>query len=362
MVNEYCMIISVVLIVLGFIFKKSRILYLLQFLWVWVLVGFNCGGTDYAAYEVMYNSYSDISNVHSPEILYRFICYISNNLNMDIITMNAITSFVAFAIIFYIISRHTENKCMAASMFMVFPFIDNAIQKRFLLATAPIMMAFHFLLTSKNWVKNKILYILLCVLAAQFHTSMYFFLIFILVDFETVKINKKTVALAILVSFLVISYIPDILSNLFNSQKVYDYFYDETMRLDSPLKILAFCMIHIGFVYLISEAINKKELEESSKVRAIMNLSLIFLPFYMYNSAFFRIIRVLIILGYMESSKGVGLAYNKKNKYALIALIVYIIANFVFFYCISGQYGYDGLVRPIFEQNVVIQNIMETVI
>ncbi len=348
---------SVILIICGLIFKKSKFVYVVQFLWMWILTGFNHGGGDYGGYEFMYSLYSVPANIQSPEIFYKGLCYISNSLGLDLVAMEAITSFFVLLIIFIVVSKHTKSKCFAISLFMIFPFIDNIIQKRFFIGTAFIFIGFHFLLTGSNW-KNRIIYIIFCVIAAQFHTSMYFFLIFMLADFDKIKIDRKFIFWALTISFLTISFVPGILSALFNSSKIYLYFYDESMRLDSPFKVGAYCLIHILFVFLINKSIGKSESSESIKIKRIMLISLVFLPFYIYNSVFFRIIRLCIILGYVGVAKRYDSADDRTNDKCAPLLVGYLVTNFLFFYCLSGSFGYEVLVRPMFDQNVVIQQVL----
>ena len=154
------------LIVLGFINRRSTVLYICQAIWLWILTGFNSGGVDYATNESIFlRSTNKFSIGEGLSFVYTFLKKMGCNYAAYI----AVTTLIAYIIIFAFIYLNAENKCLVASLMYLYPGIDFVIQKRYFLCIPILLIAIQYL--NREGKKNKLIYVILVLLATLFHTS-----------------------------------------------------------------------------------------------------------------------------------------------------------------------------------------------
>lgn len=95
--------ITVCLILLGLLIRKSKLLFLLQCSWIWILTALNNGGWDYDGNEAIYNYsgknlFSSLSGWAND-----LFAYFAHQWGWDYVRYNAVLATIGIAILAYVI-------------------------------------------------------------------------------------------------------------------------------------------------------------------------------------------------------------------------------------------------------------------
>ncbi len=353
--------ISGALIVLGIILRKNNIVPCLQMIWIWLIMAFSNGGADYPGHleifvVAQFKHFSNIVDILSPDKLYVFLCKLAGRTGLDFYHFNMLCVSIGLAGLYYIVLKECNRPSVALSYYMLFPLVDSVIQKRFFLASIVILYA---LITLRNkgklfWLK----YVLLVIVSSGLHSSTIFYLILLPLDFVSYKALKKWVVIIVPSIILGLSAVPVLVSKLLGgSIKVYTYFVNRQMRLDSIYKVFVFVLVQVIFVLLHYMLFNDHD-KDFDFYRKIDISMLTVTPLYYYNSVFLRFYRTILPLFYIKVSE----KYTNNHKYELkefiliVAYSAYIVWMFLFSYVLFGKIGFDVLVKGLFEYNGVFGN------
>ncbi|WP_367278332.1 EpsG family protein [Fusobacterium sp.] len=358
------LIISIFLVFLGFFFK-NKIISKIQLFWIWILISFNNGGPDYDGYESIFiESARKLQfNFFKPGVLYSNGAYIFHKIGLNLEVYTIITSSIALFFLCRIVKKYSKNPNFVYSCFIVFPLVDNIIQKRNFLSMIPILLSIDLLIEKKKCyiVKSFILIII----AFNFHVLGIIYLVYIIVPFFSLK-NIKKISLVILTIGLILMPILDEVAKIlfrFASSRVELYFFDISMRLPF-YKASCFVIIHLlMFCYVIFSVKFKNKKDTFDKTLLKINYVFLFaIPLYFYDSTFLRIYRNIFILNYILIGNYI---YERKNsinrKIIRVFFILFIILLFLFMYALLGQLKYSGLVLPLFNNNIVLNFFREVI-
>lgn len=353
---QMCLFISVILCILGFLFKKSKIVSYIQVIWMIILMGGNCNGMDYDVHLIYYSS-ALTAKVGDNAWLYKFICKPFAINGFEFYICNMVITITLMIILYKSIKRKTQNISMVLSLMYIFPFIDCIIQKRNFCASV-IFIIGTILYLENNKKRNLIIAILI---ASQIHPSFYMYIIILPIIFLK-KNYKFFLGSGIIVAFLGMLYIPKLsqllLGGTVYASKINLYF----VQLKIPLyQAICWMILHTIFVcvfYYILE--NSKRnckdenvIKELDMLKKINSSTLLYMPFYYYEPTFFRFFRNLLIVNYIYYAFCMKKYYkNTKNNFMIdIFLVVYLILIFLTQYVFLG-YGFDILVKPLLENNI----------
>ena len=352
-------VITITMVILGFCFKKNRIVSMLQLLWIFVLMALNTGGGDFvgnqATFELSEPGYNGLFSVD----LYRNICYFFRTNGFDFIAMNVILCTLSIAATYYVVRKNTKNRNAVLSLFMIFPMFDLIMQKRAFYAMPLVLFAMDYLLSDKDTKKRYILSTFLVFIASQIHSSYFFFFVIIALNFIKEKVlgekrYRKTIIALIVGSLLLIPVVPSIFAGYFSVERIELYFSGSNI---STTSALAWITIHIGFVVFQKLLMKRKEEKDISlfdKNVYSMNIgTLLLLPLYFFESAFFRVFKTILIFNYASAANRLGQKGVSKKPFLLF--LVYILILFGVVYMWTGH-GFDVLITPLFDNNMLIGN------
>lgn len=348
------MIVTILLILLGFICKKSKVLFGIQILWMWILQALNTGAIDFNINEDIFNvATSEVNILSNQGGIYSLLCYYFRSHGYSYVFMNSILVTIALILIFITIKKYTKNVCFVTSLLFIYPFVDNVIQKRSFLASSIIIFAIPYLFKKSK--ANIIKFILLCFLAAQIHVSAFIYMLFVMVPFMSYEKMFKNVLKILVLGIVMIPVLPKIASFVFPSSKVELYF--------SSLKIGVFDMIfwvcfNIGFIFLVCRIKSNKnsDIDYITNIKKIAIFSLIFLPLFYYEPTFIRIYRNLLVFNYIALSQ---IQMSGRKIYVSVLksttlIISYTVFAFIVVYAIAGS-GIEKMVFAIFENNLFLR-------
>lgn len=353
------MLITIILIFAGFINKNSLVLFIIQLFWMYVLTAGNLKSIDMGVHQKIF-----IANQSKESLdIYGILCYLFGYEGFDFIEMNAVLCIFAFIAIFFLIKKYTLNYCFVMSLYFLYPFIENVIQKRFFIASIVAIYAIVFIM--KNGRLSKLVAIFLIIVAGLIHQAAFGFFIFLLLPFLKNTRNPKTMFLffLIIISSLM-PIVPDILKVFFGEVKVDLYFVVLHEKIKYPiLNFILWGGFHLGFVYLyynFYKICNKyvKNMDFEKNILYMNIVSIILIPLYYWEPTFIRIYRTLIIFNYITVANvlPIGQIYYKPIFYVSLKYIVYSIIAFICIYFFAGQ-GYTAIIEPIFLENILLNLI-----
>ena len=314
-------------IFLGLIFDKSKIIRYYQFFMIWILFAFNTMNADMDTYRLIYQGY--YGDVYEPG--FNYWKNIFSDIMVDFDTFRFISvSIVVWAI--FRISRDLFNEIhnRAISLLMMFPFLHMVIILRNSLAIAIVLVALTLYFKSNTcFVKDKVKYTLLIMIAACFHYSAAFFLIFLFMKNKANDIeNIVKISLILAATFIVVnsSIFGSVLQMLFYSTKVLSWFEDSNRIGDGYFLVAGLHIMELFIVLLANKCHDYKPAYDDDRSLLVerricsMNAySMLLLGFYTINMNFFtRIYSVVIILNTINISH--LLCRFSGNKYAVCGM------------------------------------------
>ena len=352
---QLCIFISIILCVIGFLAKKSKIISYIQIFWMILLMGGNCNGMDYNVHLMYYTSAIN-ARFGDNAWLYKFICKPFAINGFEFYVCNMVITLVLMFMLYKCIKRKTKNVSMVLSLMFIFPFVDCIIQKRNFCASVILIIGV-ILFLEKNRKRDLFITVLL---SAQIHPSFYMYLIILPIIFLK-KNYKAFLCIGIVVAFLGVFYIPKLsqilLGGTVYASKINLYF----VQLKIPLyQAICWMLLHIIFVcafYYIYENSKRNCKDENvikqlDLLKKINSVTLLYMPFYYYEPTFFRLFRNILIVNYIYYAVCSEKYFKSTKNNFIVALlfVIYLILIFVTQYVLLG-YGFDILVKPLLENN-----------
>ena len=316
-------IISIILIILCFMKKKSKMLFMMVLLWMWILMAFNYTRADYGMYIQLYQKYSTSSILYDAEILFQLLCRFGGILKFDYKTFYALYSILPILISGLAIKKTTKNVSIVAACFLIFPFAIDAAQMRHFLAVSLVTYGATFILVSDKKI-DMIKFIICNLIAIGFHYSSAFFLLLIFAKKLNETTIKRLLKVLLVVEVLMISsnkVIP-LLGDLIPIRKLNAYFVSSRWRIELvDVFVVSFFQIMIFPIIYFAKHIYNVNCKETSDPNyenniRILNtvikfdyIMLFLLPAYFYNMELMRIFRGTLLLNYI----GISIAFYHKN-------------------------------------------------
>lgn len=357
---QLSLLITIALILLGLIYKRSKTVWIIQIIWIWILVAFNNGGADWNVHNHFFIYSGNEIGSFSSSWLYTWICYPFLKLGFSFFTMNFVVSTIALIFYMLLIKKNTKNISFVTSLFMIFPLADSIIQKRNFLAC--VIFLYGLLDVIKEPKKGLLKYTILTFIAAQIHSTFYIYLIFIpFFNMDTKKI-KRFFPSILFVAFALIPFMPKIADLILGSTnlafKVQLYF--ESYKIPFYQSCFWWVLqLTFTFLFLVLGRISVKLTDEEKRMKGMLDklniLLLVFLPLYYYEATFFRLYRNTLLINYIFMGKYItnNTKWTKKKLYMNSITICFILFVFLSQFVFFGL-GFDFLVVPLFEKNVIL--------
>lgn len=336
---------------LGFLKRNSKIIFLLQMLFIFVLLGWNQGFIDnadnYAIYKISgaygFQGFSSgwLFSLLAKTVISNGYSYFYFKVTLAAITVVSVS---------YVILCTTEQPCLVALLFNIYPLMDSVIQSRFAPGMALSVLALYLL--SK---KRRVGFVICIALAIGFHFSFIAYFFFALWQLIDSKIQKRILWIGFIVELILIIYGKNILARIFPSAKLQDYLYRNNYS--SPIIGVIFMLAMAGYILLFVLLCERDkqfgyETESSLDTSFIedMNLDSIFIvPVLYMDGTFLRYYRAILILNYIYLANHFGhfnfeysgKIYIDKNNSLSYLIVGYVILISVGMY-VMGYYGLDG--------------------
>lgn len=340
---------------LGFLKRDSRLIFLLQMTFIWILFSWNTGGIDYEGNEAIFNysgqgSFSGIASGW----LYELIAYFCHINNYGFLFFNCITGLLMVSALGYVILKETDYPCTVAILFVIYPLIDNVIQKRYAVGMALVILGIYFLQ------RNKVFMFIISVIAAfGMHFS---FLVFILLMFWKSldeKQEKYVIGIGFLVETLLLLFGRNILSRIFWEAKVNDYLYSGSYSsMFVGICFMSSILVYILLFYKVYRNEKRKEgilAERNLFIWRLNKLAVLLCPVCLLESAFMRYFRIILVFNFIMLAdcfsslnvKNGHVALNRNELWKYIYIIYFIGINIVLY--MLGEFGISGYIGTLFD-------------
>lgn len=336
---------------LGFIFPKSKVLFAFQLVTILIIFGGYNGDLDLNFYREQYYTHYVPTGFFQKFFSYLFIFFENCNFSFEIVHLLIVLFSVLLLSI--IICKLTDKIAYVLLIVIIFPFFENGWQLKNCIAMSIILLALYWfycnILSKEGSIFNYIIYILLLLLASQFHYVAVFFLSFLFINIKSNHLLIFCIFIDCLIIFFsraIIEYCSKYMSSL-NS-------YEDPISTISFLITALWQIIGTTIIYINSRKNNCQFNQFLIKGSFIM---LLIIPFYEFSLVTMRLYKIWMVFA------AIGFSYNnyspircKLEKHRLI-FNIYVIFSHVFYYIILPYLSHrDILFQILFNDNFFMNN------
>lgn len=348
-----------ILVIAGFLLKRSRVVAALQTLCIFILSGWSCGNADYWSYVRDYDVYT-FANLSSKEPLFILPQMWTHALDLTYQQFLIILSAVVLLVLFLLMRRfRVKDISYVLSLYMIFPFPMNVVTTRFTMASVYIIAAFIF--ASYEGKKYRVLSVVFCILALLTHFSCIVFLPLFLFSYDEEKsYNRKLLIITIAVAFIAItSYSIADLSSLVESQSFLKTVLTSVKNHQNGNNFVSVIYMMILEAAVCICALYQERMYDGKEgrlydlVRKSNRILLLALAFTMMDQNFFRIQMLELVFQFIAMAKIYEeegqTVKNSKAGLLMGAQPVMMLLNLVIF-----SDNIDTVLWPLFENNLLL--------
>ena len=372
---------AAILIVLGFVFPKNRVLTVVMLLFMWALLAYNRDNADYQNYMNIYNNIRDgnLWGTTVDEEGFIYLCrFCSTVLGLDYYQFLVLYSTICTVLFAVMVKLYTENSNIVISLFMIYSYWCMICQVRSYLATILAMIGLYFLFYhdgKMSW----ILFFAFVIAGGFFHRTAWFFLPFFVVKITNMKtIVIVTAAASVGFLSLRVPFVTKLVGLVLSQQKINNWLLDDGNRSIIGIGMLFFVrglLIVIELMMFYSLSRNKKlslsyfdrflgrkttgKVEFDAVAERIFKatvLSFAFVALEAFVRDYERLFRIVMLLSYVLFA---DFTVHKKvtpNKIPVGYVGYYMFFTLFMAYFLYGFVGWiDGALRPAFECNTLLK-------
>lgn len=192
-------IVTIVLVLLSFLFKRSKIVALLFFLFMWSLWGWNTWNGDYDAYKAIYQDSITRFNTQGNEIGYVLLNGAFLAMGFEFQGFMIIFSLIVLSIVLFFTLRYSKYPALFSALYFIIFIMEYVFMRNYLVHS---IMLLAFFLSFKKVNYHKLFFSLITILSVTIHSTAILFFLFIPALKETIVSFKK---IALVVTLLLIS-------------------------------------------------------------------------------------------------------------------------------------------------------------
>lgn len=363
----------IIVIFLGMIFKKSKLLTWIMLLIAIVLIGGSSFNADYYSYENNYFSIGNGLENWDFEFGFQLINKLAYKLGFSYQDFRIIIALIGMLLIYQTVKKFTQNTAYVMSLYLIYPLILDTIQIRNFFAMSIVIYGMRYIISLEKYYLK---FIIAIALATSIHATMAFYLAFLLVS---LKNNQKMISVVVSISVLstiLMPYIIKTASFFIASDKISTYFYTETSIL-TQIGVFIYFFYSIYIIVFLETILSKLDVKkmkyadtveekilsdsrnseindmliiDKKTIVSINIIALLSLPLVINNLNFFRLYRNIFIINYIyyavyfESDKK---TYN--SYFAQLLVLVLIVVSFILLIYLVPQ---SDIITPVFDYNV----------
>lgn len=242
---EVTIIITVIAILLGVIFPKSKICSAFLITLIYILFAFEHSEGDYEGYLMMYDSWETLDT----ETMFLLLSGLGHRFSLTFDQLRYIVCLLELLIISKFIIKHSIAPNIVLSSFLVFPAFMAAELFRWLMGMSIVILGLNYLIAPQKRI-DYYKYFFCVVIAALSHSSCWFFLIYYLLLIKDRK-SLIVVVLASLIVFLLLGNF-DFFFDIFSKFTIREHLIDkyETGLYSNKMGIIL-ALLKVGLIILV---------------------------------------------------------------------------------------------------------------
>lgn len=318
-------LVSIILILLSLVFRKSKLIGGMFFLFMWSLWGLNTWNGDYEGYENIFYNSTFLDFEFSYDFGYSLISSTFRLLGLEFQEYLAVISALVLLVVYRFGVRNTRyNALFACGFFFIF-MLEYVFIRNFIAHIICLLVLEQYLNNKKD---KK--YIILILLASTIHSSSIVFLIFVLVS-ENLNLSLRRLIV------LTISFIIGVIISLQTLALILGGTYLSRFKIYSEnstsLRISLLHLIFVCSIIFYFKILEHKENNNFSDVKKINILSLIYLGFYYYIPYFSRSLKFLFLIDYVFILQVLSMGSLQRKFLKNLVVLCYIgfLAYYVFY-------------------------------
>ena len=162
------------------LFRRSKTIYYITLLFLFILFGGNLDNTDRHIYESRFYQYDDEIYLAITEPVYTELMKALNKIGLELQHYIALVAFFFFYSVNRILNRFTLFGCFVLGFYMLTEFFFDVVQVRYSTGLIFLYLGFYYLLTEKEKRKAITFYVVLVLCGSLFHFSIAYYLLFAL--------------------------------------------------------------------------------------------------------------------------------------------------------------------------------------
>lgn len=187
---------AAVIISLGLIRQHSKIVTVIMGLYMWALIAFNFGTTDYYAFKEIFEcAFAERYSHHEPGFL--LLCKLMNWAGWSYVQFRMVIGAMIVAMLLYGIKPFTNHLNYTLGLLLIFPFPEYVAELRFSMGIVVVIIGTRYLFSGDKWADIK--YVICILIGMMFHYSTLFFLIFLISRRKKITMRRIIILLPVII-------------------------------------------------------------------------------------------------------------------------------------------------------------------
>lgn len=346
-------LIPVLLVIGGVLWPKSKVIFHVIILYIYILITFNTISPDYAVNKWMYEDifHKVWTNFEPGSVAVAKVC---NMLGLSFVGYRGVVAFISLFILSCAIKKITKKRALAATIALIYPCVTFASGLRSAIAFSICIFSFTFLTGDKKSLKK---FFVANVIATLFHYSAAFNFIYLLWE-KRITFRKFLGIISLeLVGLILLraNFLYAIMYSFFPSLKLLEWIKMGEKESPSLLAFFVYCILYVILFVAVYYMIEYKDIKTKKDSKQFMILSGLYLPLLAFNFTFERALMFgvfFLFLHCMENAKkGTGNVFHRRRCWEIkrvdVLLVLFAIAlNIISYFWIN-----KNIYFPILENN-----------
>lgn len=365
--------VSVILILSNLFAKKSKLLYFVTFLWMWILMAGTFDIADESIYISRYTAPQSWGS--STEYLYLFIILLFNKLGMDFIHFKIAITFIELILITSTIWRFSSYPNIVLVFYFLFPFPLHIAQMRSALAAAIFIWGIRYIkeddgkkVSIFNWEvsRNDLKYVIVILIASLVHVQSVGWLILLVAKKFSVRFTVLfTILFNIAIYFIFSPAMILRVINIFGGNNRIAHYFSIAYQTSASRQIGQLIGVLFTAVTMISLCVyilrSHRNFSNADQVRLLLKVNIVVLYILSiilrYTGEAYRVQEGIAVLNIMILTNALNRQSFKLKKISADNLILYsalIVYNIGIFAIRLLRYLVPTVLLPILENNSLL--------
>ncbi|SCH00940.1 Uncharacterised protein [uncultured Clostridium sp.] len=336
--------------------KKSKIIAICLILFMFTMMAFSYGNSDFETYEMYFEIYGNNLSINAFFLLnggFKWLCSLFQKLNLTYNDMLFFMSLFGFYNLIWVAKKYVQNINVVFALLYIYPFIIDITQIRNFVSMTLLIRGIYYLITEKKNSKAIIKFGLFNSLATSFHLTFLYYFILICIRFIDRKNIKYIAPIMVVGEMILWKGLCYFIAEYTSETKAAFYFGKHIRLVTLFIIVIYYLSINIWVNYIYKRNTKIMWIANMYKINLVM---LTTLPLVYHSFEFMRLYRNIFFMlyimaaNYYESHKKIVFNRKKIASAQIILISMILIAMFSLYFFIYRDYQLTVII-PAFEMN-----------